>query len=119
MRRFLLTLTAIALACAAIGSRPTIVSAQALPSTRHVTWAQPDATTAAVTGYVLQLDAAAPITYPPCTPDPLNCDVTLTITTAGPHVLTQFAQNIWGNGLTTTLNFTVIVPGKSNNVLIK
>jgi hypothetical protein len=102
-------------ACATVS----LLYAQTLPTTKHLTWSQPDAVTNDVTGYRVQVNQAAPVTFGPCAPDPTVCDVTVTITALGPLTVTETPFTIWGDGPTTTLLKTVVVPGRSNNVQIK
>lgn len=106
-------------AFAACATGAAILYAQALPITKHLQWSQPDAVTAEVQGYKIQVNAAPVVTIGPCAPDPTICDTTITITALGPLTVTETPFNTWGDGQTTTLLKTVVVPGKSNNVLIK
>jgi len=115
MKKSTLFVCLIFAACASLG----VIYAQTLPITKHLQWSQPDAVTADVQGYKIQVNTAPVVTIGPCTPDPTLCDTTITITALGPLTVTETPFNIWGDGQTTTLLKTVVVPGKSNNVLIK
>jgi len=117
-RTILILVTAVFVACASALAPIVKVRAQSLPATKNLQWDQPDATTAGVSGYTMTFDGAV-TSVPPCTPDPTKCSVAVTFTTAGTHTFSVVATNAWGNSPSATLTVNVVVPGKSQNLVIK
>ena len=87
------------------------VYAQTLPATKTLAW-DVNPIVDAVLNYTVTLDGIV-------VGNPVMTTQLVTFTTAGAHVLTVTATNIWGVGPAATLNVTVIVPGRPNNVHIQ
>jgi hypothetical protein len=89
----------------------TTIQAQSLPKTVTLAW---DANSASdtVTHYVVRLDGVV-VGSPTGTTQPV------TITTAGVHLLSVRAVNLWAESPDTTLTVNVIIPGKPSNLRLQ
>jgi len=87
-----------------------VLEAQALPATKILVW---DANPASdeVINYTVRFDGVI-------IGSPIIPEMAFTITTVGAHNLSVTATNLWGTSTPTTLNFTVIIPGNSQNLRI-
>lgn len=97
---------------------PALAAAQiTYPLTLQVTW-DPNPAAETVTGYIVTVNGTNSTVQPTaCTAT--ACSMTFSVPAAGPHTVSVAAVNQWGTGTPTAVTFTIVVPGKSNNVQVR
>jgi len=111
MRKLVLPILVLSILSFPFFKKTVKIRAQTLPVTRTAVW-DANPVSENVTNYTVTLDGVV-------VGNPTSTSQSVVFTTAGAHVLTLTATNLWGTSPITTLNINVIVPTSPKNIKIQ